>query len=596
MLFLRMVTFFKISKRAGKHIDMNIKWDDYIAAATSKLRSLAFNDPDAKLSTLGVAKERMDAASLLEHLRVDVERPIIIGDKGFLVPIRTQSEAYVVLYRFDGGDELNRKVEEVSHQLDVTICEYIDAFFFFLVKELDIRLPACVTKEEVEAQIRTSDAGKSSMDFDDVINFHGAFFSYKVTDSICSVDFMDLLTWEEVGQHSIGYGGDDPEFGIGRLKSSNESIQVLDLRKLCRSIIKPIASAADKEITHASISLQSADQLGKALMSVRPDKDGVVFGPGGGVCFKFVQEGQEFLALSLRNFHEFEVSSVLEALTEIGVCEVEFECTHFMSFVHAHGQYLDIARERLSRPKELENALDLKSTLSVALSDVISVYEDVRVFEFSESPNSSPWAILCHLAARFKMARSPFIPQEIIEVSQRLLLLPFVPYENIYLALSASHWKHSFIEIYRVVEGLYYFGWMYGVRRTFGGGDSEYELYLKLQNELSWKYNERASIAKLFEIIPRRVLANYDPVGIESLSAKFENKEDVAVMKRFANLIYSIRNANVHQGESDEGPSIEVSADCWPKLTCCLFLIVEHLYSDHGPGMPRAPVLKHVAD
>ncbi|MGO4610859.1 hypothetical protein AB4142_31475, partial [Variovorax sp. 2RAF20] len=80
---------------------------------------------------------------------------------------------------------------------------------------------------------------------------------------------------------------------------------------------------------------------------------------------------------------------------------------------------------------------------------------------------------------------------------------------------------------------------------------------------------------------------SHDPVSIKSLSGRFENKTDIAVMNKFAHLIYSIRNSNVHQGESEDGQTIEISADCWPKLTYCLFLIVEHLYSKYQSGMPR---------
>ena len=580
--------FFGISKHAGTHIDMGIQWNSYISAATSKLSRLAFAEADIELSTTPVSAKRMQAAGLLEHLNFDIARPVVIGDRGLLVPLFANNERYVVLYRLDRGDALAQRMTESCQERDVNACEYVDAFFFFLVKELDIPLPPSVTKDDVGARISKGKNG-ALIDFDDVVNFHGSFFAWKIGESTSYADFVDLLTWQEDGQHYIGFTDDNPAYGIDRIKSAILGIEVLDLRQLCRAVVSPIAIATDKKIHQAAVILPMPDQLGTALMSISPSRDELVFGPGGGICFKFMRDGSEFLALSLRNFYEFEIGSVLSALTEIGVNEVDFEYAHFLSFVLAHGQYLAVSRERLSHPEELENRLDVKEKFSCTLEDIASVYEDVRVFELSQASVSSLFAVLCHLAARFKTARSPFVPVEIIDVSRRLLLLQNAPYENIYLSLSASHWKHAFIEIYRVVEGLYYFGWMHGIKQTFGGNYAEYDLYLTLQDQLSWRYKERASIAKLFEIVPRVVLAAHDPVGIKSLSGRFEKQTDIAVMNRFAHLIYSIRNSNVHQGESEDGPPIEVSADCWPKLTYCLFLIVEHLYSVHQAGMPGPP-------
>lgn len=565
---------------------MSIQWDSYVSAATSKLTRLAFGDANTRLVTSRVSPERQRAAGLLEYLNFDATRPIIVGDRGLLVPLCANNERYIVLYRMDRGDIFSQRMIESCQERDMGACEHVDAFFFFLVKAFDIPLPPNVTKDDVGARI-SNGKKEAQIDFDDAVNFHGSFFAWKVGEPTSSADFVDLLTWRVDGKYCIGFTDDNPVYGVDRIKNEIPSIEVLDLRKLCRAVVSPIAIATDKKINQAAVILPVPDQLGKALMSVSPSRDELVFGPGGGICFKFIRGGSEFLALSLRNFYDFEIGSVLSCLTEIGVNEVDFDYAHFLSFVFAHGQYLDISRERLSQPEELENSLDVKEIFSCTLEDIASVYESVRVFELSQASVSSKFAVLCHLAARFKTARSPFVPVEIIDVSRRLLLLQNAPYENIYLSLSASHWKHAFIEIYRVVEGLYYFGWMHGIKQSFGGNYSEHDLYLMFQDQISWKYKERASIVKLFEMVPRVVLAPHDPLDIKSLSGRFENQTDVEVMKRFANLIYSIRNSNVHQGESEDSPLIEVSADCWPKLTYCLFLIVEHLYSVHQAGMPR---------
>lgn len=580
-----MAASFRTSNRAGTLTNMPIHWDPYMAAATGKISALVLKDAEGGLRTAKVSAERMEAAGFLEHLTLDLAHPAIIADGGFLAPLTAGLDRYVVLYRKDFCDELIQMVAR-AREGNAQLCHFIDAFFLFLVRNFDVPLLASTTREVAHSLIYT-EAGKSLISFDDTIRLHGSFFAWKVEGETCPADFVDLLTLGANGEYFLECTADAHDYGFSRIANVSSSHAALDLRTLCRAIINPISLVVDKEVIRANVAFAQPSQLTKALRNVPHDTEELVFGHGGGICFRFVRDGGEYLALSLRNFHEFETGAVLSALTEIGVNEVAFDQAHFLSFSLVHGRYFDVARQYLSSPESLENTLDFKEHFCASLDDIIPVYEDVRVFELTQSTNLSPFSVLCHLATQFKTARAPFVPNEIIEVSRRLLQHPNVPHENIYLSLSASHWKHAFIEIYRAIEGLYYFGWMHGVRSALNIEIGEYDLYLQLQEQMSWKYKEEPSIAKLFELIPRATLAPNDPLHIKSLADRFEGTSDSEVMKKFAYLIYSIRNSNVHQGKSRRSHSLDISADCWPKLTYCLFLIVEHLYSVHGAGMPR---------
>lgn len=555
-----------------------------MAAATGKICALALNDAEGGLRTSKVSTERMEAAGLLEHLTLDSTHPAIIADGGFLAPLIAGVDRYVVLYRKDSCDELIQMVAR-AREGNAQPCQFIDAFFLFLVRELDLPLLASTTREIAHSLIYV-DAGKSLISFDDAIRLHGSFFAWRVEGETCPADFVDLLTLGANGEYFLECSGDVHDYGFSRIANVSSNLAALDLRTLCRAIINPISLVVDKGVSRANVTFSQPSQLTKALRSASHNREELVFGHGGGICFRFVRDGGEYLALSLRNFHDFETRAVLGALTEIGVNEVAFDQAHFLSFSFTHGRYFDVAREYLSSPESLEDKLDVKEHFCVSLEDIIPVYEDIRVFELTQSASPSPFSILCHLATQFKTARAPFVPNEIIEVSRRLLQYPNAPHENIYLSLSASHWKHAFIEIYRAIEGLYYFGWMHGVRSALNIDIGEYELYLQLHGKMSWQYKEEPSIAKLFELIPRTALAPSDPLQIKSLADRFVGTPDSEVMKKFAYLIYSIRNSNVHQGKLGHAHSVDVSADCWPKLTFCLFLIVEHLYSVHGAGMP----------
>ncbi|WP_143133162.1 hypothetical protein [Pseudomonas plecoglossicida] len=246
MLFLKMGSFLGISKLAGSHIDMGIQWNSYISAATTKLSRLVFSDPKVELGTTPVSAERMQAASLLEYLSFDSTRPVIIGDRGLLVPLCANNERYVVLYRFDRCDALVQRMTESCRERDVDACEYVDAFFFFLVKEFDIPLPSSVTKDGVGGRIINGKKGPL-LDFDDVVNFHGSFLAWKIGESTSSSDLVDLLTWQVGELHCIGFTDDNPAYGIDRIESFMPGIKVLDLRKLCRAVVSPIAIATDKK-------------------------------------------------------------------------------------------------------------------------------------------------------------------------------------------------------------------------------------------------------------------------------------------------------------------------------------------------------------
>jgi len=67
----------------------------------------------------------MQAAALLEHLKFDVTSPIVIGDRGILVPLCANKERYVVLYRRDRSDALTQMMNHSYQERNVDTFEYV---------------------------------------------------------------------------------------------------------------------------------------------------------------------------------------------------------------------------------------------------------------------------------------------------------------------------------------------------------------------------------------------------------------------------------------------------------------------------------------
>lgn len=569
---------------------MSIDWKRYLAAITGKLTCLLFPSNQHDISTREVSEERLEAAALLEALEFAPEHQAFVGAMGFLVVLRAGKQKHVVLHRRECRAQASQVVDAFSNKNSLPNIQFTDAHFFFLADALEIPLAADVESQDLAARLELQlSNNKYTVDFDKTRDCYGSFFAWELDDVKTESFFIELLLRSTSGELCLLTSKASTTYGLDRIQ--NLQSRLVNLDQLCATLFRPVAVATDTDVMSASISLKSVDQLVTALTAIGVRRQDIVFSVGGGACFEFSEGGRNFIALSLRNFYAFEIDLICHEMREIGADEPEMTDAHFLSFCFNLGEYLDLAPKYLAQPDAVVNELDVKAELETTLGDLRSVFEEIRIFDITEVAEFSPWKVLCHLAVNVRRARSAFIPFSISKVAARLIQLPNVPFENIYLSLSASHWKHSFLEIYRVIEGLYYFGWMHKLKSTLQTSLSEYALAVQCKDEAAWSYKETTSIVTLFEVVPRSVLSDCDPASIPCLAGRFEGKNEIEFMRSFASAIYSIRNSNVHQNEHATQQKIDVTANCWPKLTHCLFLIVEHLYAVHGAGMPPAAAL-----
>jgi hypothetical protein len=571
----------RICKLVGLLTKMSINWDEYIYAITLKLaKKLEIKE---KIKTRPVSRERLKEASrLLSNLEIVKENKIFVSNLGFLITMKAGDEQYIVLFSTDTSQKLLKDIEAITSQHEIKKCDHADAHFFFLIKSFNLPLTSKLDPKAMEDFLEIkNDSSIKNIDFDKAIECYGRIFAWDY-----KVDKFNFLIPLLLENESITCSSSDHDYEFSKCGDSFDNI--VDLRKICRSIVQPAIRASDMKIASSSIRLRDSFQLCSALADIKFTKNDVYLSIGGGACFEFEDKACKYLAISLRSYHPFEIDQLSDVMTSLGAKEEEIEDKHFLSFFSYFGDYIDVALKYQSSVESVIDKLELETNWCTDLEKLCSVYEEFRIFNINEVIELTSLKTLCNLAVVFKSARSPFIPSALSDVASRLIKLDKIPYENIYLSLSASHWKHSFLEIYRVVEGLYYFGWMSQLKKSLESPLTEYELGKNCKDKASWTFNEKTSIKKLFEHVPSGVLSICEPNKITCLKSKLLNIKEDEIMRAFASAVYSIRNSNVHQSNINEEKKIEITADCWPKLTCCLFMIIEYFYVNYNSGMPPA--------
>lgn len=586
MFFLKTLTGLRISKRAGWHTEMAVDWKHYISVVTEKLKVFLPLGCGQELITSAVSEERKVAAGLVETLRFKEGGDVYFGVEGFLVFLCAEDKKYAAVFRRDieSASDLCAAVGEFSKRHNMPCLEFTDAHFLFLIDSLDLPLRTSLDVAVLKGSVDLSNNKRAVLDFDIAKRCYGDIFVWELVPGFDERMLLELLICTPAGELNLSWMAKSFDFGFKRAVGVFSN--VFDIGKLCKSLVRPVEAATDLIVESASIGLSRVEYLVSALKNYNMPEQDVVFGVGGGVCFAFEGGGRKFIALSLRNFHDDEIHKICSQMAELKAYEENLTIECVLSFFYNFDGLFDLSPGYLNQPKRIVDELDLSEMFKVDFKDLFRLYEDLRIFDISNAVDLSPWKVLCHLAVRFRRARSAFIPDSIASLAHRLSDLSYVPHENIYLSLSASHWKHSFLEVYRVVEGLYYFGWMHSLKKALKSTLTEHELSQQCKESAAWAHKEKASISKLFELVPVVAMEACNPSEISCVKEKLKGKQGDEFMRALSGVIYSIRNSNVHQGAHATDEFIEITAGCWPKLTGCLFLVAEYFYCNYSSGMP----------
>ncbi|MGM0824021.1 MAG: hypothetical protein ACQEUY_04780 [Pseudomonadota bacterium] len=306
----------------------------------------------------------------------------------------------------------------------------------------------------------------------------------------------------------------------------------------------------------------------------------------GDFLFFFSCDDKEYVAVSVDHFDHSSLDELLELMEGLECSEEIFEHAFFMRMCHDLKGVYYLSKHVTTN--EIENQLGLgkreisKDYYGHSADELIDLYSKVKFFGISRnSPISfgeKKWKLAAKVILECRSLRPFFISDEIVESARYLYEIGNVKHENIYLSLSASHWKYTFLEIYRSLEALYYLPWMNLLRERIGVDAGAITL-VKCVEEIGWKKNEEQSIKKMIKEIPFSIIEEARLSDLQSFNDVSIEDTD-ASRSAIASNIYKIRNQSVHHEDYREREVVEMSAECWNRLCVFVYRVCGHYYSN----------------
>lgn len=159
--------------------------------------------------------------------------------------------------------------------------------------------------------------------------------------------------------------------------------------------------------------------------------------------------------------------------------------------------------------------------------------------------------------------------------------------ENVFLSLTATHYKHAFLELYRCIEVLYVLPRSIMLKAKLAYANPAYELAKHCSSELGWRRREEDSLARIFKDIDEAVIAGSGIKGASFSIADWafdgtdtQKKSHEALAKK----IYGIRNQFVHQLFPDDEITI-VDSD-WIILIRFTLDVIKDAYRVYRSDLP----------
>jgi hypothetical protein len=161
--------------------------------------------------------------------------------------------------------------------------------------------------------------------------------------------------------------------------------------------------------------------------------------------------------------------------------------------------------------------------------------------------------------------------------------------ENVFLSLTATHYKHSFIELYRCIEVLYVLPRSINLKAKLAYSNPAYELARHCIDELGWRKREEDSLCRILKDIDESVIAasgiqkaTFAEPGwlFDGTDSEKKSHEKLAVK------IYRIRNQLVHQLLPDD--EIDIADQDWNLLIKFTLDVIKDAYRVYKSDLPPA--------
>lgn len=236
-----------------------------------------------------------------------------------------------------------------------------------------------------------------------------------------------------------------------------------------------------------------------------------------------------------------------------------------------------------------------------SLEDVVECFESLVLFKIEENSvlnDIQPFNVACivysFLIDVINLPLDGILPQYRNALQSHTKRFS----DNILLSMTATHWKHCFLEIYRCLEGIFPLPRARDLHQSILGGIAPAEgsqltgnglnscvslidLASSCHDILGWKSNERDALRLLFKLAGRAAITNSMLLDISFISVAgseqpLEEKQLIDISEK----IYKVRNQLVHQFRPDQ--EIPISKEDWPKLIQFMLEFWESCFSEFG--------------
>ncbi len=304
--------------------------------------------------------------------------------------------------------------------------------------------------------------------------------------------------------------------------------------------------------------------------------------PPNGFISRFRDSKSLFLCISNQGLDEEESNALTDWCLEEGLTEEGLDEATFLFLASQQSGFYRPVGRNLQRARA-ENLLDIVDAdyRGHDISDLIRWYQSALIFRVPEDhrfADVSIYRIAAAIAARTDFYRPHSLGADLANAIAGLVELPNINPENIYFALTSTHWKHTFLDLFKCLEAIYYLPWARSLGQSIDSRLTALALAKQCRQNLMWREREKTSIARLFEMLPEPICKSALIERTPAFSDLFGN---AAGQARFGERVYKIRNQLVHQEDYEDPTPLDLPHDSWRPTCLYLVAVLKRLYSDN---------------
>lgn len=350
-----------------------------------------------------------------------------------------------------------------------------------------------------------------------------------------------------------------------------------DYKVFVRSAFEPLAIAADRsdlleKLRTENVSPDRQEVQYSRFNSFKVDQSDVVYLPNGGFVSLYYNGDERFIGVSSAGLISQDEENIIQWALDRRLEQDEFDESTFLCFVHYLKGYYRLA-DRFRAPEEALDVIDVVgvSYLGHSFSDLISYYRPVFVFripEDSEYRSVDIFRIAAELCCENVALRSGVVDQELAKVLGLLVTRPSVPNENIFQAITSSHSRHIFLELYRCLESIFYLPWMLQLKTAGGMQTRACDLKETCRFTLQWREKEKPSMERIFGLLP----GSQELDRLEDAIDLFKDLKnaDGFTRSQLGDRTYTIRNGLVHHEDYEKPNQYKPNDVQWRHLALYL--------------------------